>query len=160
LIKKGIRLKFKIKKGIIENAAYLKGLDIIRFKNEDEITERNLAEELIHAVQHKHFYGDKMTNKVVNYEFEAKVFQDFANEKAENLGWISVVTNGVISKFQERYKEHYLKPLVKQGSFTPNNIRKFNWVCRIWQPNSDYYNRGKCDPNFTPKLLLEFLKHK
>ncbi len=76
---------FKIDPSILPAHAGFTLNGYLKFQSEDDIKVDFLSEELIHAVQYYGFYGDDMTPTVRNYEFEAKVFQDYACMKNGGL---------------------------------------------------------------------------
>lgn len=83
----------------------------ILFDTESSINSEFLAEEIIHAIQHQVFYGDAMDMKYKNFEFEAKVFHDFAYNKAllyDNLDvafWLLAIVTYPDPTFESEYRE-------------------------------------------------------
>lgn len=82
-----IKINFNIKANLVTLpngvrdtvvAAFNKVDKTINFKNEEQITFRIVAEELIHAFQYYRFYHDNMDVNDKDYEFEAKVYMDLA----------------------------------------------------------------------------------
>lgn len=78
LVRRNLRIDFKTNSDLKTAAQYDGKTRTILFHDADEINWDHFREELIHAVQHLCYYGDSMTDKYRNYEFEAKVFIDLS----------------------------------------------------------------------------------
>ena len=97
LCQNNVKIRFKIDPSIQTNAQYNTADGSITFKNESSIVCDYLSEELIHLAQHQLYYQSTMNSLFKDYEFEAKVFHDFAYNVAvlyDGLcfGFINLVT--------------------------------------------------------------------
>ena len=147
LVANGITIAFKIDPNISSNAQY--GINgNIYFKNGNTINSDNLAEELIHAMQHN-IYGSVFTNTVKNYEFEAKVFQDLACTFS-GLGCPMFAASGQSFAYQySLWVDSFVFP--SNRFFEGNDIIQFLAYCSQWTGYSGTFNSS-----FTPDLLLSF----
>jgi hypothetical protein len=148
---RGIKFKFVIDPSITANGAYaafVPGDNSIRFRSASCITSEKLREELIHAVQYQN-YGSSMTNKVRNYEYEAKVFQDLACF----FGGGCCPYFGSY-KIEEAYRNTYttwIRDCFDHNNFSQSDVATFNNFCSHWNGYS-----GSCNSSFVPQLLLNF----
>ena len=77
LVDNGVKLAFNVVPRYSDkNAYFAPGDNSITFMRDNCITSHALREELVHAVQYNVFYGASMTDKLTNFDFEAKVIAD------------------------------------------------------------------------------------
>lgn len=153
LVKDSIRINFKMDTTIIRSAGYKPHDCSISFKDEASINCENLAEEIIHAVQHQVFYGKDMDEKYKNFEFEAKVFHDFVYSKAlfyDNLDanfafWATMTYSDPL--FVEQY-QNWICECAKRGCMPSSEFKTYNDLCKQWKGYPGEYKES-----MTPKLL-------
>lgn len=153
LVKDSIRINFKMDTTIIRSAGYKPHDCSILFKDEASINCENLAEEIIHAVQHQVFYGKDMDEKYKNFEFEAKVFHDFVYSKAlfyDNLDanfafWATMTYSDPL--FVEQY-QNWICECAKRGCMPSSEFKTYNDLCKQWKGYPGEYKES-----MTPKLL-------
>lgn len=137
-------------------AAYHKEDNIISFRDSETIGLGYLGEEFTHAVQ-DYVYGDQMTTKNPNYEFEAKLISDiingnYSNQKGFNdvkgyIGFIDNITTGTYtsSTIVDAYNEYYTQ------WNDPDGVKQ-----KIEPGDSYYYDPAK-GILFDPLLLKEIV---
>lgn len=78
LEKKKIKVRFEVNSEMKDKdaKAQYRGNGTIRFKYDYYINDENLEEEFVHLIQHQLFYGNTISDKESNMEFEAKLFID------------------------------------------------------------------------------------
>lgn len=153
LVKDSIRINFKMDTTIIRSAGYKPHDCSISFKDEASINCENLAEEIIHAVQHQVFYGKDMDEKYKNFEFEAKVFHGFVYSKAlfyDNLDanfafWATMTYSNPL--FVEQY-QNWICECAKRGCMPSSEFKTYNDLCKQWKGYPGEYKES-----MTPKLL-------
>lgn len=150
-------IHFGIKKvysasGELATAAFLWKDSAIYFRDEAAITEANLEEELIHAVQYYQFYHKDMNMKYKNYEFEAKVFRDLAMAFDKNsLGPpmycpVYVYPDG---SYHDSYVM-WIEDIADFREFTGSIRNEYIQFCKDW--NHPYYP-GDYNSAIEPKML-------
>ncbi len=147
-----IKYKFSIDTGLDGLAAYDPANQNISFKHENYITEEKLTEELIHAIQYNGYYGSEMRPDIKNYEYEAKVFQDFACLETYYT-CPQYGSMGQSDEFQSRYSKWILDVYQGQEGFIFEDKATFNGFCNEW----DGYP-GETKSNFTPKMLYDYFE--
>uniref|UniRef100_UPI003217F33B hypothetical protein n=1 Tax=uncultured Draconibacterium sp. TaxID=1573823 RepID=UPI003217F33B len=152
LLSKEIKFSFKINSSCPANAAFYTN-GIIEFKNKEAIKEINLTEELIHAIQYYTHYGSNMTDLVRNFEFEAKVFQDYACLSTSGSTCPMIATFGQTSDFAIQYRDWLINVCDDQGGFTFEDKEIFNNFCNAWTGYP-----GTVSTTFTPETLNEYFE--
>lgn len=162
MVQDSIRIVFKMDPTSKYLAYYNKKDKSISFQSESAITAENLSEEIIHAIQHQVYYGDKMNAAYKNYEFEAKVFHDFTYAKAtlyDNLdlyfAFLLTMTSSDVA-FNKKYV-NWIKEWGAKGYLPPseylNASATYNEFCKQWKGYSGDYLNG-----FIPRLLEAFFR--
>lgn len=147
---------------IIRSAGYKPHDCSISFKDEASINCENLAEEIIHAVQHQVFYGKDMDEKYKNFEFEAKVFHDFVLNKAAFYDHLEVLISnwGTFGCEDQNFVSKYTDWIMECGStgrLSPSeystDTSMYNELCKEWKGYPGEHKKG-----MTPKLLEFYLR--
>ena len=137
-----------------------KGNNSINFKSEANITLHAVREELIHAVQYNAFYGESMSSKNSNYDFEAKVIADINTNKdgvpGLGAGTVDLVDNIEYCAMYESFINDFA---YDNAVWDSEKIEIYNQLGSIWtmEQDDDIYD-GTFDANISPKLLIELLK--
>lgn len=153
LVKDSIKINFKMAPSLDTYAGYDPSDCSILFDTESSINSEFLAEEIIHAIQHQVFYGNAMDPKYKNFEFEAKVFHDFAYNKAIlydnlNVGFLLLATMTYPDPtFATDYRE-WLDKCAEKGCMPSSEFATYNSFCKQWQGYPGEYKEG-----LVPKLL-------
>lgn len=152
-----VNISFGIKEvysmgGELAPAAFVAPDSAIYFKDEASITEVNLEEELIHAVQYFQFYHGDMQSKYKNFEFEAKVFRDLAKAFADPT--ITYPTYCPVYNYpDESYRLSYIDWIENMSNFkefTGSNYSDYISFCKEWKHPS---YPGEYNPAIEPKML-------
>lgn len=142
--------------GELAPAAFIWNDSAIYFKDEASITEKNLEEELIHAVQYYQFYRGDMQSKYKNYEFEAKVFRDLAilcNEEVIEAAPYAPVQMYPMDPSHNSYHDSYILWIEDVGQFkefTGSDYADYANFCQKWDHPS---YPGVYNSSIEPKLL-------
>lgn len=118
-----------------------------------------LSEVLIHAVQHKLFYGNDALNASYkfNIEFEAHLFIDIAfalQYEYFTLNGSHTYASCENIKFGEAIN-NLLNSTINNGGFSSAQISLYEAAARLWTPSS--YS-GSYVSSFPPKVLLDYFK--
>ncbi len=152
-----VEIKFNIDPLIKGNAQY-KTDGTISFANSDCIIDTTLREELIHAIQHEHFYGSDMLNSLYNFnvELEAHLFIDIANaleyKEFYYQGSHTRTAFGGSSEFFEAITS-LMNSIIYEERFSSQQKDLYDEVARTWEPKSYF---GKYVESFTPGTLYHY----
>ncbi|MBU3809851.1 MAG: hypothetical protein H9802_15825 [Candidatus Phocaeicola faecipullorum] len=132
------------------DAIYNKGDKCVYFKENSTIKGDNLIEELIHAVQH-YTYGDNMTTKNNNFEFEAKVLQDWdcIFNKEGGCGY-----KGEIGVNDESWCSKY-ENLIYTENWNSETFNLYNELGLTW---GQY--EGVFDTNILPEVIIQYFENR
>lgn len=152
-----VNISFGIKEvysmgGELAPAAFVAPDSAIYFKDEASITEVNLEEELIHAVQYFQFYHGDMQSKYKNFEFEAKVFRDLAiicNPTPIDVPKYSPVYNYPNDSYRESYIL-WIESFNEFKEFTGSNYADYKMYLQNW--NHPSYP-GSYNSAIEPRML-------
>jgi hypothetical protein len=161
-VQKNIKIPFEIKSTIEGLAQYDQTTKIISFQNNSNISLTNLIEELFHAVQDVGFYGNTMTSTIRNYEFEAKVFRDLAENFhmedcpggcSSGFSWVGTVDQS--NNFRLQY-ESFINSVVQNRVFSISDVNTYMDLCNQWIYRDYNNNIVPYSSSITPQVLRSF----
>lgn len=159
LLTNNIKVDFAIDATINVPAQYICENKLVCFQDISTILWSNVAEELLHALQHQAYYGDKMSDKYKNYEFEVYVFRDLAFGIANKLNmdddskpfyFGTYCAFDMDNPYYDDY-EKWINKIIDYGYFPIGERANFNRFCSYWTAI-----KGDVLSDFYPQLLRIF----
>ena len=143
-------ITFKVDPFIGTPARYDGETNTISFRTVIDIIDYKTNEELVHAAQ-KVMYGSAMTNKIKNYEFEAKVIQDIVTARFELNSYKG---NYLLSEpFKTDYAK-FVELFVTKKEINEKDLQTYFKLLSDW-PNQEY--KGEVKLSVLPLLLMTYI---